>query len=143
MGCRVKGRESQQRAVEAGLQSQGVSPGALGVGAVDVVEGHLQPTPAKPGAASPRPGASPRGLGAGAAVSSWRRRTLRRSPRAPHLPGTSQPWPQTPPQSSCLRSAEGPARSQVAMLRKISPAWLSVPGTVPQASAAPGICLKG
>lgn len=93
MGCRAKGRESQQRAVEAVRQSQGASPGALGVGAVDVVEGHLQPTPAKPGAASPRPGASPRGLGAGAAVSSWRRRTLRRSPRAPHPPGTSQPWP--------------------------------------------------
>lgn len=93
MGCRAKGRESQQRAVEAGLQSQGVLPGALGMGAVDVAEGHLQPTPAKPAAASPRPGASPRGLGAGAAVSSWRRRTLRRFPKAPHPPGTSQPWP--------------------------------------------------
>lgn len=120
MGCRAKGRESLQRAVEAVLQSQAVSPGVLGVGVAGALEGHLQPAPAKLEAASPRPGASLRGLDAGAAVSSWRKRTLRTFPTAPHLPGISQPWPQTPPRSSCLRSAEGPTRSQAAVPRKIS-----------------------
>lgn len=93
MGCRAKGRESLQRAAESVLQSQGVLPGAPGVGVAGALEGHLQPALAELEAASPRPGASLHELDAGAAVSSWKKRTLRTSPRAPHLPGTSQPWP--------------------------------------------------
>lgn len=70
MGCRAKGRESLQTAVEAALQSLGVWPGALGVEVVGALEGHLQPALAKLEAASPRPGASLLGLDAGAVVSS-------------------------------------------------------------------------
>lgn len=80
-------------AVEAALQSQGGWPGALGVEVAGALEGHLQPALAKLEAASPHPGASLHGLDAGAAVSSWKKRTLRMFPRAPRLPETSQPWP--------------------------------------------------
>lgn len=99
--------------------------------------------PGIPLTSSRSPAASPLGPGAGGTTSSSQKTAPGMSPGAPRPPGISQPFSQIPLQSSGFPPGGDPAKSEAAVLRRISPAFPSAACTSQPAPAAPGISWRG